>query len=53
VSKVTNMESMFRETPFHGDVSRWDVSKVTNMESMFRETPFHGDVSRWDIFYCL
>ncbi|MGI9256407.1 MAG: fibronectin type III domain-containing protein, partial [Salinispira sp.] len=47
---VTNMENMFKETSFNGDISGWDVSSVTTMRSMFRTTTvFNGDISGWDV----
>lgn len=49
VSKVTNMESLFKNTSFNGDISKWDVSKVENMEHMFECSLFNGDISNWDI----
>jgi hypothetical protein len=49
VSSVTNMNSMFNQTPFNGDISGWNVSNVTNMYSMFSSTPFNGDIYRWNI----
>jgi surface protein len=36
-SKVTNMESMFREAKLFNQELHWDTSKVTNMGSMFWE----------------
>ena len=35
VSKVTNMDSVFRLSQFNGDISMWDVSNVRNMDHMF------------------
>ena len=38
---------MFRETPFNGDLSKWDVSKVTEMIGVFHSSKFRGDLSNW------
>ena len=34
-SQVTNMESLFKNTDFNGDISDWVVSNVETMEKMF------------------
>jgi len=41
------MYSMFNNSKFNGDISKWDVSKVTNMDSMFSGSKFNGDISQW------
>ena len=43
------MSPLFRNSPFNGDISSWDVSSVTSMYHMFRNTPFNGDISSWDV----
>ena len=35
MSSVTDMEAVFENTPFKGDISGWDVSSVTHMEGIF------------------
>ena len=49
LSSVTDMEDMFRDSSFNGDISPWDVSSVASMKGMFRDTPFDGDLSGWDV----
>jgi hypothetical protein len=43
------MSGMFYQTPFNGDISRWNVSSVTDMSYMFHSTPFDGDISGWNV----
>ena len=49
VSKITDMQGLFRHSGFNGDISLWDVSNVTDMEAMFYECPFNGDLSGWNV----
>jgi len=49
VSNVTNMNSMFCDSPFNGDISQWNVSNVTDMSHMFSESQFNGDISHWNV----
>ncbi|CAJ1957634.1 unnamed protein product [Cylindrotheca closterium] len=51
VSSVTNMQSMFADTPsFNQDISSWNVSSVTNMREMFRGAKsFNQDINAWDV----
>ena len=49
VSNITNMEYMFLDSKFNGDISQWDVSNVTDMFGMFRTSEFNGDISQWDV----
>ena len=49
VSQVTNMEDLFYESNFNGDISKWDVSNVENMNYMFQNSQFNGDISKWNI----
>jgi len=50
VSSVTDMSSMFSETPFNQDIGSWDVSSVTDMNSMFESaTVFNQDIGSWDV----
>ncbi len=48
--KVRDMQGMFEESKFNGDISRWDTSKVINMYYMFKNNKvFNQDLSKWDI----
>ena len=49
VSNVTDMQWMFDESEFNGDISKWDVSNVTDMEYMFKWSKFNGDISQWNV----
>ena len=49
VSNVTRMNSLFKNSKFNGDISKWDVSNVTDMSEMFRDSDFNGDISDWDV----
>ena len=49
VSMITNMNSLFYDSKFNGDISMWDVSNVTNMHAMFSYSFFNGDISNWDV----
>ena len=48
-TKITDMNRMFLESKFNGNISKWDVSNVTNMGDMFSESQFNGDISKWDV----
>ena len=49
VSNVTDMEAMFEDSEFNGDISKWNVSNVTDMSIMFSYSKFTGDISQWDV----
>ena len=49
VSNVTNMEGLFEESAFCGDISQWDVSSVVNMASLFKKSSFNSNISGWDV----
>ncbi len=49
VSNVTNMNYLFKNSDFNGDISQWDTSKVTQMTYMFSQSKFKGDISNWDV----
>ena len=49
-SNITDMSSLFEETNFNGDISKWNVSNVTDMSSMFYNcSKFNQDISGWDV----
>ena len=46
---ITNMSSLFEDSKFNGDISKWDVSNVENMRYMFTTSKFNGDISKWNV----
>jgi surface protein len=49
VSNIINMNHLFYDSKFNGDISNWDVSKVMCMQCMFKSSKFNGDISNWNI----
>merc|ERR1711933_254677 len=49
VSKITDMDGVFAETDFNGDISSWNTDKVTSMQSMFYEAKsFNQKLCDWN-----
>ena len=49
-SAITDMGSLFEDSAFNGDISKWNVSNVVNMNYMFMgASKFNGDISKWDV----
>ena len=50
LSGVTDMEEMFAEATFSGDINHWNVSNVTNMSKMFSHaSSFNQDLGDWNV----
>jgi surface protein len=49
VSHITDMNHLFSDSEFNGDISKWNVSNVVDMSYMFCRSEFNGDISNWNI----
>ena len=49
VSNINNMEGIFYNSTFNGNISKWDVSNVTDMSYMFQQSKFNQNISKWDV----
>lgn len=49
VSNINNMEGIFYNSSFNGNISKWDVSNVTDMSYMFQQSKFNQNISKWDV----
>jgi hypothetical protein len=49
VSKIIDMNCLFSESWFNGDISEWDVSNVLDMRYMFYNSKFNGNIANWDV----
>jgi hypothetical protein len=49
ISQVEDISSLFFQSNFNGDISKWNVSYVLNMQAMFRKSEFNGDISKWNV----
>ena len=49
VSLIDDMDSLFYDSDFTGDISEWNVSNAKNIQNMFRFSKFNGDISKWDV----
>ena len=47
VSQITDMDDLFANSKFNGNISNWDVSVVEKMNHMFTNSEFKGDISKW------
>ena len=48
-SEITDMNDIFNNLNFNGNISEWDVSNVKDMRGMFDHSKFKGDISEWDV----
>ena len=44
VSLIIDMNLLFAESKFNGDISKWDVNNVKDMNCMFYKAKFNKDI---------
>jgi len=49
VSNVINMNYLFKDSDFNGNISKWNTSNVKQMRYMFARSKFNKDISNWDV----
>lgn len=49
VSGITDMEDLFANSLFNGNIAQWNTSNVIIMKNMFAHSKFNGDISKWDV----
>lgn len=49
VSQIADMNYLFQNSKFNGDISKWDTSNVTSMYRMFCDSKFNNDISNWNL----
>lgn len=50
VSKIDDMEDLFRNIKFNFDIKKWDVKNVKNFKNMFNGCEkFNCDLSKWNV----
>jgi surface protein len=49
VSYISNFNSLFFQSKFNGNISRWNTSRATEMSYMFYQSKFNGDISSWNV----
>lgn len=48
VSKITDMDFLFKDTNYNGDISTWNVSNVITAIGMFARSKFNNpSISKW------
>lgn len=48
ISQLDSLYAVFQDSPFDGDISRWNTGRITDMSGLFMGSRFNGDISAWD-----
>lgn len=49
VSGLDDLSAIFYNSPFNGNISRWNVGNIEDTTEMFTNSKFNGDISKWDV----
>lgn len=49
VSCISSFEALFKNSPFVGDISAWDMRAARTTVDMFYGSAFNGDISKWNV----
>lgn len=49
IEPVVSLNGLFRDSPFNGDISKWNTSNVTTMYATFQRSAFTGNISDWNV----